>query len=819
MATAPGQGNGDAEFRRRLTREVSVWAADGVVSAEQAASILRRYPTISEAEAANEVESPLGMESPASGRLAADSEDSTRRTTLASRAVSIIGLMGAVLVGVGIIIYVAANWDVIPVWARIAMLVALTAALNGAGWLLLARFDYPRVGIAALVAGALSYGAGIHLVAQIYHVPVNHPNLTTAWFLGVLPVAYLARSRVMVGLSLVLLALAVGFRTQWWLRFYGEDSVLVLAPMALLISAAVCALGSVQFRHVWTRSVAPYSYYSGLAAGIVAFCVMAIASIWIDPRGFAWEVLSAEYWITAIVVALVIVIATASLWRSNRDPNRALRIIQTVTVATMAPAAGLMWVWFAYPIPVLWWLFVLVAFAGAAAIAFLRRSLWLLGYVSALFLILTAHRFVSLVDLDSAAAPILLAASGLTMAGLVLAVSVASTAIPVVGRSARYCGAVGLAMAAVCLHVMGYATFWRWDSAAVWSWTPIEYWIVVALGWLLSASAVGYALRQRRGTGEVAAPWGAGAVVAMTVLALLMWLGLRLQVSASWAVFNLAFLAGVAALACYAYRSRQPSIAYFAGFVFAFFVVVRCFAALDILARDGLLLWSGPVVLGIGGLAFVTGRLRVRWADISRAEARTNFRVWDLGSLLLAIASMYAMSYSDPWEPSSASGGAALAFLAEYWLLSGMIWAVVAAVLVVIWIADAKRLPSMPVPPGQLAWETSCVAAMVALAVLSWLGLILAWEWTWLLLNGALLCTVLGLVAAGYRWNRPDLINLAVGVFAITLFTRYFEFGFGLLGQALAFIVAGAIMLIMGFGLEFMRRRMLRDVRLAGLPG
>lgn len=806
--------NGDAEFRRRLLEEVNGWADDGVISAEQAESILNRYPSEAESEPVNDEGGPHV------GGLAAGSEDSLGRTSLASRAVSIIGVMGAALVGLGIIIYVAANWDAIPIWARIALLVALTAALNGSGWQLLVRFDYPRAGVATLVAGALAYGAGIHLVAQIYHVPVNHPNLTTAWFLGVLPVAYLARSRVMVGLSLILLALAVGFRTQWWMRFYGDDSVLVLAPMSLLMAAAVCALGSLQFRYAWTRPVAPYWHYSGLAAGIAAFGVMAVASIWIDPRGFAWDILSAEYWITAILVALVAVVATAILWRANQDTEQARLVIHTVTVATMLPAAGLMLAWLAYPTPGLWWLFVVVALGGSAAAAFLRKSAGILGYVAGLFLILAALRFVRMVGLESETAPVWLGAAGLTMAALVFAGSMASSSIAVVGKWTRYGAAVGLAMAAVCLHVMGYSTFWRWETMAEWSWMPIEYWIVVAAGWLLSALAVGYAVWQRKGLAGDDGPWGAGAVAAMALLALAMWLGLSYRVSTSWVVFNIAFFAGVVALTWYAYQSRQLSVAYFAGFAFAFFVIVRCFAALDILAREGLLLWLGPVVLGIGALVFVTGRLRVRWADLSRTEQRVNFRVWDLGGVLVAITSIYAMSYSDPWGPSSrGSGGAALAFLAEYWFLSGMIWAVMAAVLVVIWVVDAKRVPPMPVPPGQLKWETTALAAMGALAVLSWLGLILLWEWTWLLLNAALLCTVLGLVAAGYRWNRPDLINLAVGVFAITLFTRYFEFGFGLLGQALAFIVAGAIMLVVGFGLEFLRRRMLRDVRVVEAPG
>ena len=79
-----------------------------------------------------------------------------------------------------------------------------------------------------------------------------------------------------------------------------------------------------------------------------------------------------------------------------------------------------------------------------------------------------------------------------------------------------------------------------------------------------------------------------------------------------------------------------------------------------------------------------------------------------------------------------------------------------------------------------------------------------------------MLAGVLAMIAAGYRWNRAYLINLAVPIFAITLFTRYFEFGLGLLGQSVAFIVAGVILLAGGFGMEYLRRRLVRRMRQAG---
>ena len=813
--TADG-ANGPAlpgdDFPRRLATEVGYWERDGLISPEQSEAILRRYA--SSDAGALPAEPAIGDGEPAASRGEVD-----ERTTLVSRAVSAIGVMGALLVGLGIIIYVAANWDVIPVWSRVSMLVGLTAATNVAGWLLLTRFDYPRVGVAMLVVGALAYGAAIHLIAQIYHVPVNHPNLTTAWFLGVLPLAYIARSRVMVALALTLLVLSMGFRTQWWLEYYGAETLLLLTPLTLAIAAAVVALGLLQLRFTWTRPLAVYCYLPGLVIGLAAFCVMTFASPWTEGENLSLAVLSPEYWITAGLALATTVVATAGLWWRVGGQRDGCLLARTAIVATMAVTGAGMWIWFAYPEPGVWWLFNVIAFGGIGAAAAAKRSPLLLGGATSLFVILFAVRFVSLVDIDSASAAILLSAAALTVGAWILAGSFAISIVPLVARYARYVAGAGLALAASSLHVMGYGTFWRWDDPPGWSWMPAEYWIVLVVGWLISAAAVGFAVWRSGRAGQTSAIWTVGAIGAMAALTIAMWLGLGYQVSSAWAMFNIALLAGIAALIWYGYRLRQLSIAYFACSIFAFSVIVRCFAALGILAEGDLLLWLGPVVLGIGALVFLTGRLRVRWTGVSTVELRTNSRVWDLAGLSVAIVSVYAMSYSDPWAiGEDTTGSSALAFLGEYWFLAGTVWGAASTGLILIWVVDRTQSSPVHASADQLRWETSAAVAMGALAMLTWLGLLLSWTWTWLPINAALLATVLALVAAGYRWNRSDLINLAVITFGVTLFTRYFEFGFGLLGQSLAFIVAGAIMLGMGFGLEFLRRRMLRSVRVVEEP-
>ena len=812
-ANGPSLQGGD-DFPLRLSAEVTQWQADGLISEEQAGAILARYGLATEGGLPGE---PAATNSIGS----ADSTgDLAEQGSVVSRAISIIGVMGALLVGLGIIIYVAANWDVIPVWARVTMLVGLTAAINAAGWLLLARFEYPRIGVAMLVVGALAYGAAIHLIAQIYHVPVNHPNLTTAWFLGALPVGYIARSRLMVGFSLALLVLSMGFRTQWWLEYYGADTLLYLAPLTLALSAAVVALGLLQLRFPWTRPLAAYCYYPGLAIGLAAFGVMAVASIWVDVGSLTWAVLSAEYWVTAGVGIATAAAAASVLWWLSRAQPDTRPVADIALAATMVVTAGCIWVWFAYPAAALWWLFNLVAFGGVALVALLKRSPALLGGSALLFVILAAMRFFSLVDLYGEAAPILLSAAALTAAACVYSGSLVMRSVPPVASYVRIAAAAGLALAAASLHVMGYGTFWRWETPPVWYGIPAEYWGVVSVGWLLAATGVGLAWWKRGRSGYRDAVWESGAMAAMAALTLAMWLGLRYGVS-MWPIFNLALLVGIGALLWCGYRRRELPFAYFAGSILAGSLVIRSFAALGILEENGLLLWLGPVGLGIGALVLLTGRLRVRWSGTSTTEQRINSRVWDLAGLAIAVASVYAMSYSEPWAPATGgTDGPALAFLGEYWFLAGTVWGAAIIVGILIWVVDRRHSSPVPAPasPGQLRWEIAAAAAMGALALAAWLGLLLGWTWTWLPLNAALLGAVLALVAAGYRWNRGDLINLAVVTFGITLFTRYFEFGFGLLGQSLAFIVAGAIMLGMGFGLEFLRRRMLRSVRVVEEP-
>ena len=99
------------------------------------------------------------------------------------------------------------------------------------------------------------------------------------------------------------------------------------------------------------------------------------------------------------------------------------------------------------------------------------------------------------------------------------------------------------------------------------------------------------------------------------------------------------------------------------------------------------------------------------------------------------------------------------------------------------------------------------------IAITTWIALFANLTWFWIPVNLIILIGIIAMLTAGFRFNRAYLVNTAFILFGVTVMTRYFEFGFGLLDQGLAFIVTGVLLLGIGFGLERLRRGMIRDMR------
>ncbi|MCE5334318.1 MAG: DUF2157 domain-containing protein [Desulfobacteraceae bacterium] len=157
-----------------LAKEVSSWVEEGIISTGQASRICARY----------------GL----------DFHNLSRR----SYGYRVLVALGYLFAGLSLITLVSANWEDIPRAVRMLGLMGLTLATNLLGLRMFRRED--KSAFAWFFLGSLFYGASIMLIAQIYHIDAHFPDGIFWWAMGVLPIALLTGSTLMM-----LLAVCLGF--------------------------------------------------------------------------------------------------------------------------------------------------------------------------------------------------------------------------------------------------------------------------------------------------------------------------------------------------------------------------------------------------------------------------------------------------------------------------------------------------------------------------------------------------------------------------------------------------------------------------------
>ncbi|HEX2254619.1 MAG TPA: DUF2157 domain-containing protein [Thermoanaerobaculia bacterium] len=121
----------------------------------------------------------------------------------ASRAVLLFGVLGAVLMGSGVILVLAHNWAELSRGTRAVLSLAPTLLAAGfAAWVAVRR---PSAGWRepAAVLWSLAVLSGLSLVAQTYHVGTPWTDLMLLWLVLTLPVVYLLESAAGAALYLL----------------------------------------------------------------------------------------------------------------------------------------------------------------------------------------------------------------------------------------------------------------------------------------------------------------------------------------------------------------------------------------------------------------------------------------------------------------------------------------------------------------------------------------------------------------------------------------------------------------------------------------
>lgn len=133
-------------------------------------------------------------------------EQDTYDVEVQNYAISAILTIGAILIGVGVISFIASNWDLMSKFSRVVLLFCCMLTSYFISWWLEVNTNYTRIAKAFLLIGCIVFGATIFLVGQMYNVRGNWPDAFILWFLGVLALALAKNSY-----ELYLLALLIAY--------------------------------------------------------------------------------------------------------------------------------------------------------------------------------------------------------------------------------------------------------------------------------------------------------------------------------------------------------------------------------------------------------------------------------------------------------------------------------------------------------------------------------------------------------------------------------------------------------------------------------
>ena len=141
-------------------------------------------------------------------------------------------IFGAVLLGAGILLFVAAHWDNVGPLARLALVIGTLAGLHTAAILVRERFAALATALHAI--GTVALGGAIALSGQIFNIESHWPNAILLWALGAAAGWYLLRDAPQKTLTLLLapawLLCELGDRLQ---PYEGGDVYLARLVLAL----------------------------------------------------------------------------------------------------------------------------------------------------------------------------------------------------------------------------------------------------------------------------------------------------------------------------------------------------------------------------------------------------------------------------------------------------------------------------------------------------------------------------------------------------------------------------------------------------------
>jgi len=176
-----------------------------------------------------------------------------RREESSNRGIVVFATVGALLVGLGIVLFISSNWGGMGPGLRGSVLIGLYAVIV-AGAYGVERRGYERLGEALWFLVTLAFGANIFFLAQIFNFTLTYWQGPLVWLLGALAMGFARSKKVYGDVAVPLFVLFLGWLgggAGWFmddqLEFLFADRG--LRPLLPLLGAGLVSLALLLRRH------------------------------------------------------------------------------------------------------------------------------------------------------------------------------------------------------------------------------------------------------------------------------------------------------------------------------------------------------------------------------------------------------------------------------------------------------------------------------------------------------------------------------------------------------------------------------------------
>ncbi len=263
-----------------------------------------------------------------------------------ARAVRIFGFIGAVLTGLGAILFVASNWDGLGPLERTLLLLAGYGLTVGAA-VFTERRGLPLVAEAVWLLSTLVLGANIFLIAQNYNLSLTLWQGTFAWMIGALAMGYARQSTAQAAVAVPLGILTVGWFGGGSGWFFDDQMEFLFAdgglrPVFPVLGLALVALSTLLARRDDLRFARTPCFRWGtfITAGSLI-----ITTIHTDLAAAFYNADFSPRQLAVIAVSVVLVGLAAVAGKVESPTSRVVMpIVLALVLATLVPAGETTWV-------------------------------------------------------------------------------------------------------------------------------------------------------------------------------------------------------------------------------------------------------------------------------------------------------------------------------------------------------------------------------------------------------------------------------------------------------------------------------------------